>query len=84
MTLRHLAGGDPQHAVSASSPCTERFPMAEGSHAAEANCNRFTSAGDRGIVLRSGWFHGPGATHREEGDCGDDGEAHLRRRLASR
>jgi len=44
---------------------TDRFPMAEGNHAAEASCNRFTSAGGCGVVLRFGWFYGPGATHSE-------------------
>ena len=45
---------------------TERFPISEGNHAAEANANRFTELGGAGVVLRFGWFYGPGATHSEE------------------
>lgn len=45
---------------------TDSFPMAQGNLAAEANANRFSDAGGRGIVLRFGWFYGPGATHSEE------------------
>lgn len=45
---------------------TDRFPVAVANHAAEASANRFTSAGGIGIVLRFGWFYGPGATHSEE------------------
>jgi nucleoside-diphosphate-sugar epimerase len=44
----------------------DRYPMAEGNLAAEANAERYTEAGGRGIVLRLGWFHGPGAAHSEE------------------
>ena len=44
----------------------DRYPMAEGNLAAEANARRFTGAGGRGMVLRFGWFHGPGAAHSEE------------------
>ncbi len=44
----------------------DRFPMAEGNHAAEASANRFTAAGGAGVVLRLGWFYGPGAAHSEE------------------
>ena len=40
--------------------------MAEGNHAAEANCRRFTAAGGTGVVLRFGWFYGPGAAHSEQ------------------
>jgi nucleoside-diphosphate-sugar epimerase len=42
------------------------FPMAQANLAAEASANRFTSAGGIGVVLRFGWFYGPGATHSEE------------------
>jgi nucleoside-diphosphate-sugar epimerase len=34
--------------------------------AAEASADRFTAAGATGVVLRFGWFYGPGATHSEE------------------
>ena len=40
--------------------------MAEGNHAAEANCRRFTAAGGTGVILRFGWFYGPGAAHSEQ------------------
>jgi nucleoside-diphosphate-sugar epimerase len=33
---------------------------------AEANANRFTEAGHVGIVLRFGFFYGPGSAHTEE------------------
>jgi len=45
---------------------TDDFPMAHGNHAAEASTNRFTAAGGVGVVMRFGWFYGPGATHSEE------------------
>jgi nucleoside-diphosphate-sugar epimerase len=45
---------------------TDRYPMAQGNLAAEANANRFSEAGGTGIVLRFGWFYGPGATHSEQ------------------
>jgi nucleoside-diphosphate-sugar epimerase len=45
---------------------TEQYPMALGNHAAEASANRFTGAGGVGIVLRFGWFYGPGARHSQE------------------
>ncbi len=45
---------------------TDSFPMAQANLAAEASANRFSSAGGTGIVLRFGWFYGPGATHSEE------------------
>lgn len=45
---------------------TDDFPMARSNHAAEASTQRFTAAGGTGIVLRFGWFYGPGATHSEE------------------
>ncbi len=44
----------------------DHFPIARGNHAAEANAARFTEAGHVGVVLRLGWFYGPGATHSEE------------------
>ena len=45
---------------------TDEFPMAQGNHAAEANAMRFAAHGGDGVVLRFGWFYGPGATHSEE------------------
>jgi nucleoside-diphosphate-sugar epimerase len=45
---------------------TDRFPMARANLAAEANANRFSAAGGTGIVLRFGWFYGPGARHSEQ------------------
>lgn len=44
----------------------DRFPSAEANLAAEANAERFTAAGGNGVVLRFGWFYGPGARHAEE------------------
>jgi nucleoside-diphosphate-sugar epimerase len=41
-------------------------PCTNANHAAEASANRFTAAGGVGVVLRFGWFYGPGATHSEE------------------
>lgn len=45
---------------------TDRYPMAHGNLAAEASGNRFSRSGGFGVVLRFGWFYGPGATHSEE------------------
>ena len=45
---------------------TDLFPMASGNLAAEANANRFSAAGGTGVVLRFGWFYGPGARHSEQ------------------
>jgi nucleoside-diphosphate-sugar epimerase len=45
---------------------TDNFPMAHANHAAEASANRFSRAGGVGVVLRFGWFYGPGATHSEQ------------------
>lgn len=45
---------------------TDRYPMARGNHAAEASANRFSASGGRGVVLRLGWFYGPGAAHSEQ------------------
>jgi nucleoside-diphosphate-sugar epimerase len=42
------------------------FPMTRANHAAEASANRFSGSGGLGVVLRFGWFYGPGATHSEE------------------
>ena len=45
---------------------TDDFPMARSNLAAEASANRFTASGGTGIILRFGWFYGPGAKHSEE------------------
>lgn len=42
------------------------YPMASGNHAAEASANRFTAAGHTGVILRFGFFYGPGARHSEQ------------------
>jgi nucleoside-diphosphate-sugar epimerase len=44
----------------------DRYPMARANLAAEANTRRFGDAGGTGVVLRFGWFYGPGATHGEQ------------------
>lgn len=44
----------------------DRFSSAEANLAAEANTDRFTASGGNGVVLRFGWFYGPGARHAEE------------------
>jgi nucleoside-diphosphate-sugar epimerase len=44
----------------------DRFPMSEANFAAEANAQRFSDEGGIGVVLRLGWFYGPGARHAEE------------------
>jgi nucleoside-diphosphate-sugar epimerase len=44
----------------------DRYPMARGNLAAEANAHRFSAAGGKGIVVRFGWFYGPGAAHSEQ------------------
>jgi nucleoside-diphosphate-sugar epimerase len=44
----------------------DRYPMALGNLAAEANAHRFSQAGGTGIVVRFGWFYGPGAAHSEQ------------------
>ena len=44
----------------------DRYPLAQGNLAAEASARRFTAAGGDGVVLRLGWFHGPGAAHSEQ------------------
>jgi nucleoside-diphosphate-sugar epimerase len=42
------------------------YPMARANLAAEANVHRFSKAGGTSIILRFGWFYGPGATHSEQ------------------
>jgi len=48
------------------SAAVDHYPMASGNHAAEASANRFTDSGRTGIVLRLGFFYGPGARHSEQ------------------
>jgi nucleoside-diphosphate-sugar epimerase len=45
---------------------TDRYPMARGNHAAEAHAHRVTAGGGVGVVLRFGWFYGPGAMHSKQ------------------
>jgi len=44
----------------------DSYPIARANIAAETNANLFSEAGGTGIVLRFGWFYGPGATHSEQ------------------
>ncbi len=44
----------------------DEFPMARANLAAERNAQHFAEAGGTGVVLRLGWFYGPGAAHSEE------------------
>lgn len=48
------------------SDAVDHYQMAHGNHAAEASADRFTAAGRTGIVLRLGFFYGPGARHSEQ------------------
>ncbi|HVW45378.1 MAG TPA: NAD(P)-dependent oxidoreductase [Amycolatopsis sp.] len=41
----------------------DNYPSTRGNHAAEANARRFAGAA---VVLRFGWFYGPGAAHSEQ------------------
>ncbi len=45
---------------------TDGYPMARGNLAAEASAERVSQSGGVGVVLRFGWFCGPGATHSEQ------------------
>jgi nucleoside-diphosphate-sugar epimerase len=45
---------------------TDRFPIAAGNHAAEANAHRFGAAGGAESILRFGLFYGDGAAHSEQ------------------
>jgi len=45
---------------------TDVFSKARSNHAAEASARRFADAGGAGVLLRFGWFYGPGAKHSEE------------------
>jgi nucleoside-diphosphate-sugar epimerase len=42
------------------------YPIARSNLTAEANVDRFSEAGGTSIVLRFGWFYGPGAAHSEQ------------------
>jgi nucleoside-diphosphate-sugar epimerase len=44
----------------------DQYPVARANIAAETNAHRFSAAGGTGIVVRFGWFYGPGATHSEQ------------------
>ena len=63
VALMYPEGGE-EWITEATAP--DRFSSAEANLAAEANAARFTSAGGTGVVLRLGWFYGPGARHAEE------------------
>ena len=56
-------GGD--HWIDEETP-PDHFPLAAANLAAEANTERFRERGGTGVVLRFGWFYGPGATHSEQ------------------
>jgi nucleoside-diphosphate-sugar epimerase len=45
---------------------TDNYPNASGNHAAEASARRFAEEGGVGVVLRFGFFLGPGAAHCEQ------------------
>jgi nucleoside-diphosphate-sugar epimerase len=45
---------------------TELFPRSRANLAAEANAGRLSTSGGVGVVLRLGWFYGPGARHSEQ------------------
>ena len=45
---------------------TDVFSKARSNHAAEASARRFADAGGAVVLLRFGWFYGPGAKHSEE------------------
>ena len=42
------------------------YPNARGNFGAEASAARFSEAGGTGVVLRLGFFYGPGARHSEQ------------------
>jgi len=45
---------------------TDDYRIAKGNIAAESSANRFSRSGGIGVVLRFGWFYGPGARHSEQ------------------
>ncbi|MFC5829423.1 NAD-dependent epimerase/dehydratase family protein [Nonomuraea insulae] len=44
----------------------DHYPLTRGNFAAETAAHRFTRTGGTGVVLRFGWFYGPGAAHSEQ------------------
>ncbi|MFG6194556.1 NAD-dependent epimerase/dehydratase family protein [Nonomuraea sp. JJY05] len=45
----------------------DHYPMTRGNFAAESSARRFgREGGGAGVVLRFGWFYGPGAAHSEQ------------------
>lgn len=45
----------------------DHYPLTRGNFAAEASAHRFRQEGGGvGVVLRFGWFYGPGAAHSEQ------------------
>ena len=48
------------------SSAVDHYPTASGNRAAEASAHSFTAAGRTGIILRLGFFYGPGARHSEQ------------------
>ncbi|MBB5783052.1 NAD-dependent epimerase/dehydratase family protein [Nonomuraea jabiensis] len=45
----------------------DHYPMTRGNFAAESSAHRFgREGGGAGVVLRFGWFYGPGAAHSEQ------------------
>jgi nucleoside-diphosphate-sugar epimerase len=56
---------DGAHWVEEDAPI-DPYPMARANLVAEANVHRYSKAGGIGIILRFGWFYGPGAAHSEQ------------------
>lgn len=48
------------------SSAVDHYPTALGNHAAEASAKCFNATGRTGIILRFGFFYGPGARHSEQ------------------
>jgi nucleoside-diphosphate-sugar epimerase len=44
----------------------DHYPISAGNHAAEASTRRFGEFGGDAVVLRFGFFYGPGAAHSEQ------------------
>ena len=44
----------------------DRYRLSEGNLSAEDSVSRFSESGGTGVVLRFGWFYGPGAAHSEQ------------------
>lgn len=45
---------------------TDLFPRSRANLVAESNANRLCDVGGTAVVLRFGWFYGPGARHSEQ------------------